>query len=94
MRMEHAVGIVFDEPVFWTFTVQEPPASEQVTATAETCAELVNDPNRPNTNPAMAIAAIRVMAIRMTVASTGEIAFLRPGLLMCILFCLLKTRFR
>jgi len=43
---------------------------------ADTCAELVNDPNRPNTNPAMAMAAMRVMAIRITVASTGEIAFL------------------
>jgi hypothetical protein len=39
-------------------------------------AELVNDPNRPNTNPAIAMAAMRVIAIRMTVASTGEMAFL------------------
>jgi hypothetical protein len=38
--------------------------------------ELVNDPNRPNTNPAMAMAAMRVMAMRMTVARTGEMAFL------------------
>jgi hypothetical protein len=36
----------------------------------------VNDPNRPKTNPAMAMAAMRVMAMRMTVARTGEIAFL------------------
>jgi len=43
---------------------------------ALTCAELVNDPNRPNTNPAIAMAAMRVMAMRMTVASTGEMAFL------------------
>ena len=48
----------------------------QVTTTADTCAELVNDPKRPNTNPAMAMAAMRVMAMRMTVASTGEMAFL------------------
>ena len=48
----------------------------QVTATAETCAELVNDPKRPKTKPAMATAAIRVMAMRMTVARTGEMAFL------------------
>jgi hypothetical protein len=34
----------------------------------------------------MAIAAIRVMAIRITVAKTGEIAFLRLGLLIFILF--------
>jgi hypothetical protein len=43
---------------------------------AETCAELVKDPKSPNTNPAMATAAMRVMAMRMTVASTGEMAFL------------------
>jgi hypothetical protein len=43
---------------------------------ALTCAELVNDPNRPKTNPAMAMAAMRVMAINITVARTGEIAFL------------------
>jgi len=47
-----------------------------LTVVAETCAVLVNDPNRPNTNPAMAMAAMRVMAMRMTVASTGEMAFL------------------
>ena len=47
----------------------------QVTTTADTCAELVNDPKRPNTNPAMAIAAMSVIAIRITVARTGEIAF-------------------
>jgi len=47
---------------------------------ADTCAELVNDPNRPNTNPAIAMAAMSVMAIRITVARTGEIAFL---LLLC-----------
>jgi len=76
MRMEHAVGAVFEVPIFWTLIVQAPVASEQVTATAVTCAELVNDPNRPKTNPAMAMAAMRVMAIRMTVARTGEIAFL------------------
>jgi len=36
----------------------------------------VNEPKRPNTKPAMAMAAMRVIAIRMTVARTGEIAFL------------------
>jgi len=40
-----------------------------------TRAELVNDPKRPNTNPATAMAAMRVMAISMTVANTGEMAF-------------------
>jgi hypothetical protein len=50
-----------------------------VVTLAWTCAELVNDPKRPNTNPAMAMAAMSVIAIRITVASTGEMAFLfRP----------------
>lgn len=39
-------------------------------------AELVNVPKRPNTNPATAMAAMSVIAMRMTVASTGEMAFL------------------
>ena len=41
-----------------------------------TLAPEVNDPNRPNTNPAMAMAAMSVMAMRMTVAMTGDIPFL------------------
>jgi len=54
---------------------------------AEICAELVNDPKRPNTNPAMAMAAMSVIAIRITVARTGEIAFLffEVGILMLVL---------
>jgi len=52
------------------------PAALKALVVAATCAELVNDPKRPNTNPAMAMAAMRVMAMRMTVASTGEMAFL------------------
>src|SRR2546426_4115580 len=49
------------------------------TVLALTLAELVNDPKRPNTKPAMAMAAMSVIAIRITVASTGEMAFLfRP----------------
>ena len=59
------------------------PATHEVTW-AETCAELVNDPNRPNTNPAMAMAAMRVMAMRMTVARTGEMAFLFLLFTICI----------
>jgi len=77
--MLHAVGVAFDVPVFCSFTTQPPGAGrefEHTTLTADTCAELVNDPKRPNTNPAMAMAAMRVMAMRMTVASTGEMAFL------------------
>ena len=48
----------------------------QLATLADICAVLVKVPNRPNTNPAMAMAAMRVMAMRMTVASTGEMAFL------------------
>jgi hypothetical protein len=43
---------------------------------ALTWAELVNVPKRPNTKPATAMAAMRVIAMRITVARTGEIAFL------------------
>jgi hypothetical protein len=39
------------------------------TARPETCAVLVNVPKRPKTNPATAMAAMRVMAMRMTVSS-------------------------
>ncbi len=44
----------------------------------------MNDPKRPNTNPAMAMAAMRVIAMRMTVARTGEMAFLLPFFTICI----------
>jgi len=57
---------------------------------AEICAELVNDPKRPNTNPAIAIAAIKVIAIRITVARTGLIAFLRLGLSILVVDRLLR----
>jgi hypothetical protein len=66
-----------DDPVFMKVT-ESPEAgvscSEYVTS--EIRAVLVNDPNRPNTKPATAMAAMRVMAMRMTVARTGEMAFL------------------
>jgi len=69
-------AFVLDVPVFWKVTPPKMVAWAIVGRTADTCAELVNDPNRPKTNPAMAMAAMRVMAMRMTVASTGEMAFL------------------
>ncbi len=56
----------------------------QLTTEAVTVAELVNDPNRPKTNPAIAMAAMRVIAMRMTVARTGEMAFLLPFFTICI----------
>jgi len=71
------LALVLDVPVLSARIVPAgtaPPA--KVVCDIVTCAELVNDPNRPKTNPAIAIAAIRVMAISMTVASTGEMAFL------------------
>jgi len=75
---EHPVATTLDVPEFVRTTVQTSLAAGllQDVTWALTCAELVNDPNRPKTNPAIAIAAIRVMAMRMTVAKTGEMAFL------------------
>jgi len=67
---------VFEVPVLESERMHVFPVWEQLTTAALTLAELVNVPNRPNTNPAMAMAAMRVMAMRITVASTGLIAFL------------------
>lgn len=53
-------------------------APVHVVTDPDTSALVVKDPKRPNTKPAMATAAMRVMAIRMTVARTGEMAFLFP----------------
>ena len=76
--MEQPAIAVLDVPVLVSVTTHSASvasaALEHSVTVALTAAELVNDPNRPNTNPAMAIAAMRVMAIRMTVASTGEMA--------------------
>ena len=76
--MEQVVACTFEVPVLVRVTrhVSFPAAALHAVTCADTCAELVNDPNRPNTNPAMAMAAMRVMAISMTVARTGEIALL------------------
>ena len=52
---------------------------------AVTVAFDVNDPNRPNTNPAIAMAAMSVIAMRMTVAMTGEMAFLPFTFVICML---------
>jgi hypothetical protein len=66
-------------PVFWT--TMDPGVVAQLEvlrlADTDTWAELVNDPRRPKTNPEIAMAAIRVIAISMTVARTGLMAFLR-----------------
>ena len=71
------------DPVFCTVMPQShvwsgdvPVGAEQVTVDEliVSVAELVNVPNRPNTKPATAMAAMRVIAIRITVARTGLIA--------------------
>jgi hypothetical protein len=46
------------------------------TAVTVTLAVDESDPNKPKAKPAMATPATRVIAMRMTVARTGEIAFL------------------
>jgi len=58
---------------------------------AVTWADDVNEPNSPNTNPAMATAAMSVIAMRMTVAMTGEMAFLLSFLAIFILVCSLTS---
>jgi hypothetical protein len=84
MRTLHPVTATLEVPVFVSLTLHwlllavgaAALPAVQVKTCALTCAELVNDPNRPKTNPAMAMAAMSVIAIRITVARTGEIAFL------------------
>jgi len=68
--------LVLEVPEFERVTVQVVPPCKQLAPLALTRAVVVNVPKRPNTNPAMAMAAMSVIAIRITVASTGEIAFL------------------
>jgi len=91
------LATALEVPVFMIVTVPVGPAASvpctKAALTSETRAVLVNDPKRPKTNPAMAMAAMRVMAMRMTVAKTGLIAFLRLALLICIVCYLLTRRF-
>ena len=73
------VTVVAAVPVLESVTVHDGAvliAPEAHVAVPDTLAVDVNDPNRPNTNPAMAMAAMSVMAMRMTVAMTGDIPFL------------------
>lgn len=69
------------EPLLVRVTVYEPSTAERPTELTLTRAVLVNDPNRPKTKPAIPIAAINVIAIRMTVARTGLIPFLPDEIL-------------
>ena len=77
--MEQTVADVFEVPELVRETLHMTLAAglEHDVTCAETCAELVNDPKRPKTNPAIAMAAMSVIAMRITVARTGETAFLR-----------------
>jgi hypothetical protein len=71
------VGVVLAVPLLMSENVHTVGAAVvQATTAALTRAVLVNVPKRPNTKPATAIAAISVIAMRITVARTGEIAFL------------------
>jgi len=63
-------------PPFATFIVQVVVVQVTELETIDNVAGLALVPNMPKTNVAMATAAISVMAMRMTVASTGEMAFL------------------
>jgi len=92
LRMLHAVACTFDVPVLVKTTTQTSVAEVQDVTCADTWAELVKDPKSPNTKPAIAMAAMSVIAIRITVARTGEIAFLRLGLLMFMMDYLSRTR--
>ena len=76
LLMAHPATAVFAVPVFVSLTTHTSVAAVHDVTCALTWAELVNDPNRPNTNPAMAMAAMSVIAMRMTVARTGLTAFL------------------
>jgi hypothetical protein len=72
-------------PVFSRVTAQFDKRAEpevQLSVVTVTLAVAESVPNSPKANPAIATPATNVMAMRMTVARTGEIAFL----LVCVIF--------
>jgi hypothetical protein len=75
VRLHAPVIVVLLAPEFCKITLQASGVPEQDTLSAETIAIDVKVPIRPNTKPATATEATRVIAIRITVARTGEIAF-------------------
>ena len=79
-----AVRLVPAVPVLLKLSTQVLVLDEQL-ADPDTLAVDVNDPNRPNTNPAIAMAAMSVIAMSMTVAMTGEMAFLPLTFVICML---------
>jgi len=83
-------------PVFLRLTMQADVAAlpaTHVTPTAVTLAVPDSVPNRPKEKPAMDTPETSVIAIRMTVARTGEIALLLPNVLAFILLFEIRTRF-
>jgi len=76
--MEPVITVADAVPLLFRVRVQTGLATSGVapqdTTDAVTVAVFVNDPKRPKTKPAMAMAAIKVIAISMTVAKTGLIA--------------------
>lgn len=67
-------------PVLLRYSVQVSGVPAQFDpAEDDTTAVLVKVPNRPKKNPETAVAAMSVIAISITEARTGEIAFLDSG---------------
>jgi len=69
---------VLPTPVLEAAKTHDSGVPEQDKGVAETVAVWVNVPRSPKTKPAIDVAATIVMAIRMTVARTGEIPFRLP----------------
>ena len=77
-------GVVVSQVAARLLLVPLRPVADKLLPTWVTSAVAVKLPKSPNTNPAMAMAAMRVMAMRMTVAMTGEMAFLPLTFVICI----------
>jgi hypothetical protein len=70
----------FPLPRFWRETVQVSGLPSHDAAVAETSGGLVKVPIRPKRNPATATPAIKVTAMSIIVAKTGDMAaFFLPG---------------
>ncbi len=79
--MKQPVTVPVEPPLFDMYNEQNAAAAAPDLHDVETScrlALLVNVPKSPNTNPAMATAATSVIAMSMTVARIGEMAFLLP----------------
>ena len=76
VRLHSPVTAVLPVPEFWRDTVHVSGSPEHEVAVTETIATFVKVPIRPKKNPATAMAAIRVTAISIIVATTGDMAVL------------------